>query len=199
MKKVSSFHIEPDKSFRDNGEKIFVTKDKKRIIFHTRRYLQLWDIQTEKLLKKILLDSRNAVNSNSGLVIIKQDGSIEILDDSNFKVIRKSTSPYILEVAYFHGSDYYRPSEIFVNNNIVLLRSMGGVMFVDLKTFKIIDEIEYGTDNIEYIKKYEQDFPFVIKSLLGRDSRYYPRTICFLNSIINKLQFTQYIEVVIFL
>jgi len=58
MKKVSSFHIEPDKSFRDNGQKIFVTKDKKRIIFYTRRYLQLWDIQTEKLLKKILLDSR---------------------------------------------------------------------------------------------------------------------------------------------
>jgi len=166
MEKVSSFHIKPEKttSFGAKRQKIFVTNDKKRLIFYSPQYIQLWDIQTKNLLKQIPLHSKNAVYSHEGLIILTDDSFIEILDDIDLKVIRRSTSLYVA-VGIPDYDDY--PFEILENNNKMLLRCKYNSMFVDLKTLKIIDQTAYNDDNIlKYIKKYKQDFSPTLKNIL---------------------------------
>ena len=173
MKKVSSFHIKPDKSlnYGYRRQKIFVTKDKKRIIFYSPEYIQLWDIKTKKLLKKILLLSTNSAYYSDGLIVLTDKSFIEILDDTYLKVMRRSTSPYIIKDIP-HYDD--QPFEILVNNNIVLLRFMRWGMFLDLKTLKIIDQTAYDTNVMKYVKKYKQDFSPDLKKLLKQESTYRP-------------------------
>lgn len=159
MKKILSFHTGIEKVH--NGYRILVTQDDKRIILYSRYDIQLWDIKTKKLLKKVDLSTAKAISSQYGLIVLTKDHYLEILDEENLEKIRKSDNIYVFN--YENGVDFNcfdnnHANEMFVNKHILLLRFPLDAMFMDLESLKIIDQVSYKSSMKPYLDKYSSFF-----------------------------------------
>lgn len=160
MKMIFSFHTGIEKGYR--GCRILVTQDDQRIILFSDEYIQLWDIKTKKLVKKVYFASKKAISSQFGLIVLTNSNRLEILNDQNLETIRNTDDDYVYKIKTADNYAYSYCDEMFTNKNILLLRFYNAVMFIDLETFKIVDQAAYE-DNmsplmISYLEKYNSFF-----------------------------------------
>lgn len=160
MKKVFSFQVDIDPEFVHQPQQIFITKDKKRIVIYCHGSIRLWDIQTKKCLKNIKTKTNNAVNTMYGLTILTNDYFLEVLDDQNLEVVSRSKYQVKMNSLALDDEDPWTVTAggMTANQNIILLRFLDGVMFVNLETFKIIDQVSHGSDITPYLEKYSSIF-----------------------------------------
>ena len=94
MKKIFSFHTGIKEIH--NGYRILVTQDDNRIILYSLDSIQLWDIKTKKLLRKVDLAIGPVISSRYGLIVLTKDNYLQILDEQSLETIRTSGHTYVV-------------------------------------------------------------------------------------------------------
>lgn len=95
------------------------------------------------------------------MIVLTKDNYLQILDDQSLERIRKSDHIYVLNYENgedFDCTDHNHVSNMFINKNILLLVFGVEVMFVDVESFKIMDQVSYRTDMAPYFQKYSSFF-----------------------------------------
>lgn len=136
LKKLISFKISMPQEHRYLF-KIHITPDNKKLILHSPHEIQLWDIATQSILKRINPESIIGTMSKYGFVTLDDSDFIRIWDEKNLDL--KNTAH--LHIKY---SNYPSPaSNIIAGNNILVVKYFNKTVFVDLNTLKVFDDVDY--------------------------------------------------------
>jgi len=159
---------------------IYSSQDGKRVILHSYTQIQLWDLQSKKLLKTIDEPSRLATTYKNNFITVSRDNHLKIWDDKSLKLLRDKNWGE-RQFCNDYG-DCYRKDlmNIFAGKELLyLLYSYNTDFFVDFNTLKIIDtsckEIDQQDKNKYYAKYASLFFPTLSKENLGH-SHYFIST-----------------------
>jgi len=188
--KRETYHIyltQGGKSVIHQGHKLFandrqqkytinISQDSKRVIFHSYTQIQLWDLQSKKLLKIIDEPSRLVTTYKNNFITITGDNHLKIWDDKSFKLLREKNLGK-RKVCNDYSNCYYSDLiNIFAKKDLLYLYEDSRNIFVDFNTLKIVDEI-YGKMSLQeknkYSKKYADIFPITFWRRSIENNYYY--------------------------
>jgi len=145
IKLLDSFEIE--KEWNPSGANrvgIHVSSDKKRLLFHSRYGLQLWDLKKRKLIKKVpkgKVPWRLSSYSNYGFVTLDYFSQLTLWDDKTLKILKQTNLPHGEEYSRAGDDSRYPPWNMLVGKNILNVNYYNESYFVDLKSLKIVETL----------------------------------------------------------
>ncbi len=152
MKMIDSFYIGATEDHHPHP-RIYVTQDKKGIVYHDRGFAELWDIASKKLIKRLPFAISSAVSTIKGFAVVSRENSkVYLLDEKTFEVIRHSKYAYKYD---YEASHAYTESVngMLANNNILLLTFNSCIMLVDLNTLEKLEHFDISIHSSEYSQK----------------------------------------------
>ena len=168
---VDSFRIsEEDKTYYLGlRENIFITKDNQRLIYKSRKVVQLWDLEHKHLIKEIKPDKKYgalsygvAAYSDYGFILWSYGNELQLLDDDSLEVLKQIHLPR--DVTY---QDYknemisyleYQPYNMIVGQNILHINYHKQSFYVDLETLQILDSSDTTDEDRNWLENARKQY-----------------------------------------
>lgn len=191
IKPIDSFVIEENaRSRQPFRESIHVSSDNKRLIFHSTKGIQLWDLEKRMLIKKIKGETKwwLASNSNYGFVTLDYDSQLTLWDDKTLTILKQKKLPRNQKYDRENRDPRYPAMNKLIGDNILFVNYLFEAYFFDLKTLEVVDTlndnsfernsrhqvIEKAWDKIkhEHIQKHALDFVTIRESRIVYFDKY---------------------------
>lgn len=163
LQKQTSFTVKDSKEERFLGWRIHVTNDNSKIILQSDNELQLWDIQTKKLLQSVSIKFGAGTISKYGYITV-DERELKIWDENTLRLANTISSFLEFPAEWTKTTpspvqdwkDLRIPMNIIVGDNVVIIQYPQKRIYLDFET-KVFRE---DLNKTEALREYGKSFCF---------------------------------------